>query len=454
MNQSKVASDAFPVHVLIVDDHPNTANMLARAVSQISPRVEALAATSGAEALAHVRSRAVDILITDMVMPDMNGLELMEKLQNHPGGRPARTILVTAYDVPGLRETARRLKVDEFLTKPVRPERVCQIVEETLKKWERTKHPAKKEKKVRKPFKILIADDHPDNVILLTRYMENEGYTCITAADGMEAVDRTRAELPDLVLLDVNMPGKDGFTALEEMRADPAVQHVPVIILTAARLEPMDIQSGLNLGADDYVTKPFDRLELMARIRTRLRVKEAEDALRRRNRELSLLIEIGKELSAPPDIEELSIMLLERAVETLGASLGHILIRTPAGPIRKTYHRLDTLARDAPDDELPIPQGLLETLENIRQGLILDDIRRDGRWQSFLGSKSRSALVAPLFGRRGLFGFLALTHEQTKYFTLENLLLLQAVASQAALAVENAQLYERMAQQPPPRKSD
>ena len=80
--------------------------------------------------------------------------------------------------------------------------------------------------------------------------------------------------MPDLILLDVNMPGKDGFEVLKEMRADPAIEHIPVIILTAARLDPLDMQTGLNLGADDYMTKPFDRRELLARIRTKLRSKE------------------------------------------------------------------------------------------------------------------------------------------------------------------------------------
>ena len=138
------------------------------------------------------------------------------------------------------------------------------------------------------------------------------------------------------------MPNKDGFEVLEEIRSDPAVQHIPVIILTAARLDPSDIQSGLNLGADDYVTKPFDRRELMARIRTKLRVKEAEEAMRLRNRELNLLPEIGKDLSARLDIDELSTVLLKHTVETLGAFLGYLVILNDKGPYQKTYQLADT----------------------------------------------------------------------------------------------------------------
>jgi CheY-like chemotaxis protein len=85
----------------------------------------------------------VDILITDMIMPEMTGLELIEKLQNHPGGRPAYTYLVTAYDVPGLKVTANRLKVNDVIIKPVRPERICQIATNAIEEMKHSTKPNK-----------------------------------------------------------------------------------------------------------------------------------------------------------------------------------------------------------------------------------------------------------------------------------------------------------------------
>ena len=79
----------------------------------------------------------------------------------------------------------------------------------------------------------------PDNVTLLSRYMKNEGYGFITAFDGVETLEKTRAEMPDLILLDINMPKKDGLTVLKEIRTDPAIAHIPVIIFTAARMHPI-----------------------------------------------------------------------------------------------------------------------------------------------------------------------------------------------------------------------
>jgi len=434
-------SGEFPVRVLIVDDHPTTAHTLARAVSQLGPNVEVVSATSGREALERVEVKGVDILITDMIMPEMNGLELVDKLQHHPGGRLAHIILITAYDVPGLKETARRAKVDEIIVKPVRPERICQIVGNLLTEWSRAT-PQAVEKPASKPFQILIADDRPDNVTLLSRYIENEGYAYITAADGEETLTRTREYLPDLVLLDINMPKKDGFTVLEEIRRDPALQHIPVIILTAARIDPTDVQSGFSLGADDYVMKPFDRRELMARIRTKLRVKESEDAMRRRNRELSLLPEIGKELSARLDIDELADVVLRRTVETLGGWMGHIFILHPTSPIYKTHY-----ASTSPSIKFPDLGGFVDQITETRESLLIDDVQKEPRWQANADDPTRSAVIVPMFGRHHLLGLLALAHEQPKYFNLEHLLLLQAIASQAAIALENARLYTDVAQE-------
>lgn len=435
------------IRILVVDDHPNTATTLARALSQLGPVVDVISATSGHEALEKVKTHGVDILFTDMIMPEMTGLELIEKMNNHPAGRPAYTYLVTAYDVPGLKVTAQRLKVNEVIVKPVRPERICQIATNAIEEMKLSTRPVRNIAVGKKKFKILVADDRPDNITLLTRYLEYEGYQHIAARDGLEALDKVRDELPDLVLLDVNMPHKDGFTVLEEIRADVAVAHIPVIILTAARLDPSDVQSGLNLGADDYVTKPFDRHELMARIRTKLRVKEAEDVIRRRNRELNLLPEIGKELSARTDIKDLANVLLKRTVETLGALQGNMIILGSENEVQQNY-QFSLSVVESTDSPMTIPERLLKHINESHQGLIIEDAHNDPLWQTDQQDVNiHSVVIAPLHGRKDLLGLLILTHEQESYFNLDHLLLLQAIASQAAIAIENARLYTNVAQE-------
>jgi CheY-like chemotaxis protein len=125
---TKTSSGIAPVCILVVDDHPGAAATMARVISQMGPGVEVLSAESGEQALDLMRKKCVDMLITDLVMPGVTGLELIEKMQRLPCNRPAYTILMTAYDVPGLNEIARRLMVNEVVRKPIQPESICGII--------------------------------------------------------------------------------------------------------------------------------------------------------------------------------------------------------------------------------------------------------------------------------------------------------------------------------------
>jgi two-component system phosphate regulon response regulator PhoB len=118
--------------------------------------------------------------------------------------------------------------------------------------------------------KILVVDDEPDAVELIKFNLKNAGYEVITAADGDEALKKARAQLPNLILLDLMIPEVDGLEVCKILRRDPRVSGVPIIMLTAKAAE-IDRVLGLELGADDYVTKPFSPRELVLRIKRLLR---------------------------------------------------------------------------------------------------------------------------------------------------------------------------------------
>ncbi len=440
---SPALSPTGNARILIVDDHPNTASMLARALGNFQKPVEVFTARSGHEALDIIGNGVVDVLITDFMMPGINGLELIEKLQ---GGRePAHIILITAYDSPGLAATAKRLKVNDYLVKPVQPERIRSIVSQVLDGLQLPPQAGASSAPTapRSQVKILIADDRPDNLQLLATRLESEGYSFIGAADGEEALAKLRAELPDLVLLDINMPKKDGFEVLKDMRADPNVSYIPVIILTAARIEPRDVRYGLSLGADDYITKPFDWRELAARIRAKLRVKQAEDALRRRNKELGMLPAIGQDLSARLDVEELINVTLQRSIEALNAASGYLVVFQPDGSaLYKIHDSTNSLTSNWEQaKERLLTEGVVPHVINSHAALIIENTLADSHWLKFPQDPTRSAAAVPLLSRRGTIGVLALLHPQPAYFNSDHLALLQAIASQAAIAIENAQLY-------------
>jgi adenylate cyclase len=127
--------------------------------------------------------------------------------------------------------------------------------------------------------RILIADDVPDNVRLVQDLLTVEGYRVIPAYDGEEALRKIRQNPPDVILLDVNMPRVDGWEVCERLKADAATADIPVLMLTAWA-EPDQRVRGLQLGAEDYLAKPFDHRELIARVRALLRRKQEADELR------------------------------------------------------------------------------------------------------------------------------------------------------------------------------
>jgi two-component system sensor histidine kinase/response regulator len=124
--------------------------------------------------------------------------------------------------------------------------------------------------------KILIADDNPDNVELLRKRLSTQGYDTAAAFDGEEALQVIQKESPDLLILDVMMPKMDGYEVLRRLKQDEGYRNLPVILLTAKKEIP-DKLKGLDIGADDYITKPFNPQELLARVRSLLTLREEQE---------------------------------------------------------------------------------------------------------------------------------------------------------------------------------
>ena len=118
--------------------------------------------------------------------------------------------------------------------------------------------------------RVLVADDDPDIRVFVSTTLRMEGFEVLEAADGSEAIEQALHGRPDIVVLDVMMPRLDGIEALQQLRSDGRISHLPVILVTS-RAQPEDLLDGFGAGADDYVTKPFQPAELVARIRATLR---------------------------------------------------------------------------------------------------------------------------------------------------------------------------------------
>src|SRR5688572_23280063 len=138
--------------------------------------------------------------------------------------------------------------------------------------------------------RILVVDDTPFNVKLLADLLAVKGYTVSTAANGVEALERIERDRPDLVLLDVMMPGLSGYEVCRKVRDNPATAMLPVVMVTA--LDPVQERvKGIEAGADDFLTKPINQPEMLARVRSLLRIKELWDRLADLNATLQRRVE-------------------------------------------------------------------------------------------------------------------------------------------------------------------
>ncbi len=137
---------------------------------------------------------------------------------------------------------------------------------------------------------ILVVDDEPQLVKVLRGYLEQVGFRVVTAGDGPMALAQYKHEKPDLVLLDLNLPGMDGIDVARRLRA---LSNVPIIMVTA-RVEETDRLIGLELGADDYVTKPFSPREVVARVRAVLRRSESAPAAPEIIRAADIVIDLAR----------------------------------------------------------------------------------------------------------------------------------------------------------------
>src|SRR3972149_5463516 len=140
---------------------------------------------------------------------------------------------------------------------------------------------------------ILVVDDDPEVQDVVSTVLERDGYQVRTASSGEEGFAALEARTPDLLILDVMMPGMDGHEVCRRLKADPLWSTLPIIMITA-KMDLEDVVQGLELGANDYVTKPFYYEELLARVRATLRATATERALAKKHRTLEALYAITR----------------------------------------------------------------------------------------------------------------------------------------------------------------
>lgn len=279
------------------------------------------------------------------------------------------------------------------------------------------------------PPLILVADDVMATTVMLERIFEYEGYSVKSVHDGNSAVDAAQTLLPDLILLDVNMPGKNGFEVLSTLRKSPQTASIPTILITAMG-DHSGVVQGLNLGADDYLRKPFHPQELLARAESKMKARKLEESLHQRTQELEALLRVSEELSQHLELDELLDFILFLLIDMVPCQLAAIYHLDDDEFISDYRVKLKD-GSTAPD----IPEA-----QDIVEKMLVEN--KPMRWPSgnILVDGYESGMVVPLQYGGNVRGILLVVNQDT--YEENHQRLLQGISRPATLAIKNAELYE------------
>jgi two-component system cell cycle response regulator len=218
-----------------------------------------------------------DLILMDIQLPGMDGLQATKTIRKMPELKDIKIVALTSYAMEGDSLKAMAAGCDGYLTKPIDTRKFIQNITPFLPAVPNTKGLDKGKKTTPEP-KILIVDDELMNLKLLRAKLSKDYTQIIEASDGQEALEKVTARLPDLILLDIMMPNIDGFEVTRQLKSDSKTKDIPIILITALDGHDYKIM-GYEAGADDFLNKPINTLELLTRVKSLLNMKQCQDRL-------------------------------------------------------------------------------------------------------------------------------------------------------------------------------
>jgi len=221
--------------------------------------------------------RLPDLILMDIQLPGMDGLEATRILKSQEKTRDIPVVALTAYAMTGDDIKAREAGCEGYITKPLNTRTFLETINKYLTQKSAVNGPAAHGSH-RHKCRILVVDDDPLNVKLLSAKLPADQFEVLPALSGKEAVRLTMEENPDLILLDIMMPEMDGYEVSHRLKTNPATENIPIILVTALD-DPQDKIRGFEAGADEFLNKPVNDIELLTRIKSLLRLKQYREQL-------------------------------------------------------------------------------------------------------------------------------------------------------------------------------
>jgi len=260
---SEITEDARgrKIRVMVADDDEEFCELVRMFL--VSNLYEPIIVTNPLKIIHEVKVSKPDVLLLDITMPKKDGFEILDELQDEMETARVPIVILSALSLEKYQERGILTGLPEMIFKEYPGKLILEIVEKQISGS--LQESGGKRKQEIKPC-VLLADDQTELLILMKERLEEEGFNVVAAADGEEALQMVFQHHPDIAVLDYNMPFKDGLKIAQELKDNPLFAHIPIIIVTGEGKRDVKIK-GLSMGIDDYLVKPVDTDELVARIR-------------------------------------------------------------------------------------------------------------------------------------------------------------------------------------------
>ena len=251
-----------PVTVLVIEDNPITRELVRVALA--TEGYEVLEAVDGRAAIELMERRTADLILQDLVLPDMHGLQLVTELRAVPGAANIPIIAMTGFLPKEEEARASAAGFSEYLIKPIDPSRLLETVRAYIG------DPQANGDRSGTGKRVLVVDDDPIQLKLTRLHLARLGYEVQTACDGVDALTVAQRSPPDAILSDVLMPRLDGFKLCRTVRGDPLLRHIPVVLQSTHYADEADRALALRLGANACITRTPDLQTAAAALQTAL----------------------------------------------------------------------------------------------------------------------------------------------------------------------------------------
>lgn len=229
---------------------------------------------------------------------------------------------------------------------------------------------------VKDAYKILVIDDRPDNVYYLQSRLQADSFLVITAFSGPEGIEKAKSQKPDLILLDIMMPVMDGYEVCKILINDEETKDIPIILVTA-KVDSNDVAEGLRVGAFDYIKKPFDKIELIARINSALRFAEMKKrAIQQEKYQIfeATVFTANHEIKQPLTIMSLAMNAIKRELQK--ENMDREIIAEKINYLEDGIKKITTILNKLNAIKYSEKQGEYDKEKDVRM-VSLDDLKKE-----------------------------------------------------------------------------